>query len=174
VLVLVAAVAGIGAIDSAYVWKTRHVLRNAARQAAKIVVATPLNTTSCYDRTPCSVESAAAAAKRYLTNAGVRQASCINPQSPSFSGVLVWVFSCGGTSICDTRDRAFCLKIDMTPVMINKNGTLIPYTRVTVQCPHTWVAGSVLKMLPGRPVLQLPQSVSASVLLPDKTEILRV
>ncbi|MGC2260092.1 MAG: hypothetical protein WA594_17415, partial [Candidatus Sulfotelmatobacter sp.] len=136
-LILIVTVATLGGIDSAYAWKTHHVLANAAHAAAKITISTPLNARNCRDTTPCSIESAAAAAKSYLLSAGLNQASCIDPKRPSFSGVLVWVFSCDGSSVCNTGDAEVCIKVDMTPVAMQRDGTFIPYTRATVQCPHT-------------------------------------
>jgi hypothetical protein len=165
--VLFVALIGMSAVEIAYVWKAKEVLAAAARDAAKTAVSMPLNSKNCTDFTPCPIEQAAATAKRYLTGAGFQQASCIEPKSPSFSGVLVWVFSCNGSSSCTTKDAVVCLKVDMTPVTIHRNGTLTPLTRVTVQCPHRWVVDSVLTFLPGRLEFPLPKSVSASALVRD-------
>lgn len=165
VLLLIGAVAVVGAVDSIYAWKTKLVLANAARAAATIAISTPLNAKGCRDATPCSIESAAAAAKLYLTSAGFTQASCIDPENPSFSGVLVWIFSCDGSSSCDRSDGAICVKVDMTPVVIERNGTLVPYTRATVQFPHNWIMALLLRPLPDRLSPRLPMSVSGSVLL---------
>jgi Flp pilus assembly protein TadG len=159
------AIFAVGAIEFAYDWNTKHILANAAREAARVAVSTPLNSATCTDRTPCSIESAADAAKRYLTKAGLGQASCINSRSPSFSGVLVWVFSCDGNTGCSTSNGSVCVKIDMTAVAAGQNGTLIPSTAVTVQYPRSWAVNSVLKRLPGGPTLPLPKSLSANALM---------
>lgn len=166
-LLLLMAVFAVGAVDFAYAWNTHHILETAAREAAQITVSTPLNSATCRDRTPCSIESAADAAKQYLTQAGLGQASCINPKSPSLSGVLVWVFSCDGNADCSTSNGTVCVKIDMTVVVVGQNGAWIPWTKATVQYPHSWALQSVLNRLPGRPLLPIPKSLSANALMRD-------
>jgi hypothetical protein len=166
-LLLILAVLAVGAVDFAYAWNTRRMLGAAAQEAARITVSTPLNSATCRERTRCSIESAADAAKQYLTKAGLGQASCINPKSPSLSGVLVWVFSCDGNADCSTSNGTVCVKIDMTVVVTGENGAWIPWTKATVQYPHRWVLESALNRLPGRPVLPLPKSLSANALLRD-------
>lgn len=133
------------AVVAARAWNTKRILTLAAREAARIAVSTPLNAGNCTDRTPCSVESAAATAKQYLTNAGFAQASCVTPQHPSFSGVLVWTYSCGATqgNDCDSSTHAICLKIDMTAFIDGPNHAWVPSTRVTVRDPY-WIRGLVL------------------------------
>jgi len=164
-LLLFAAAVVLAIVDSARSWKAKRVLANAAQQAAKVTVTTPLNVKDCRDATPCPVEWAAAAARQYLIKAGVNQAGCINPNQPSFSGVLVWVFSCDGSSACDTGRGSVCVKVDMTPARRSQNGDLIPFTRVTVQCPHVWAMAAVLRLLPGKPAGPFPKSMSATALL---------
>ncbi len=166
-LSLVLVVFAVGAVDFALAWNTHRILATAAREAARITVSTPLNSATCRDRTPCSIESAADAAKQYLTKIGLGQASCIAPKSPSLSGVLVWVFSCDGNADCSISSSTVCVKIDMTIVITGKNGAWIPYTKATVQYPHSWALESVLNRLPGRPVLPLSKSLSANALMRD-------
>jgi len=165
VLLLLASASLLGMIDSARSWKTRHILAIAAREAAKVTVSTPLNVKDCRDATPCPIQWAAAAAKQSLIEDGVSQAACLHPNQPTFSGVLVWVFSCDGSRSCDTSNRTVCVSVDMTPVQRTENGELIPFTRVTVQCPHDWGMASVLNLLSGKPTGRFPKSVSASALL---------
>lgn len=145
VFALVIAALALSAAAFAEAWRTKSILLNAAEEAARIAVATPLDAKNCLDRTPCSVESAAATAKQYLTNAGLAQASCIMPERPSFSGVLVWWFSCDATeaSNCDSSVRALCLKIDMTAFIEGPNKSWVPCARVTVRDP-SWIRGLVL------------------------------
>jgi len=155
----------LGAVDLVREWKTTRVLELAAKQAVRVTVTAPLHSAACTDRTPCAIESAADAAKQYLVSAGFREALCINPNGPSFSGILVWVFSCDGSPACSTSDRAVCVKIDMTAVTVGPNETVIPSSRVTVQYPHSWTVSSVLGLLP-RSSGWLPKSVSTSALMP--------
>jgi|HubBroStandDraft_6_1064221.scaffolds.fasta_scaffold00297_27 hypothetical protein len=166
-LSLVLAVVAVGAVDFAYTWNAQRILESAARKAARITVSTPSNSTTCRDRTPCSIESAADAAKQYLMKAGLGQASCINPKSPSLSGVLVRVFSCDGNADCSTSNSTVCVKIDMTIVVTGQNGAWIPWEKATVKYPHSWALQSVPNRLPGGPVLPLPKSLSANALLRD-------
>jgi hypothetical protein len=170
-MVVAATVAVVGLIDSALAWETRLVLSGAARAAAKVTVSTPLNTKNC-GGTPCSIESAAGAAKSYLIGAGYSQASCIDPEKPSFSGVLVWAFSCDpsvaadrAANFCDTSDGAVCVKVDMTAAEIQRDGTIVPYTRATVQYPHSSMMASILSLLPERLEPRLAKSVAGSAML---------
>ena len=171
VLVVAATLVVVGLIDSALAWKTKLVLSAAARAAAKMTVSTPLSAKNCAG-TPCSIESAAAAAKSYLIGAGYSQAACIDPQKPSFSGVLVWAFSCDASmagdraaNFCDASDAAVCVKVDMTAVEIQRKGTIVPYTRATVQYPHGSMMASILKLLPERLAPRLAKSVAGSAML---------
>lgn len=96
-LLLLAPVFALSAADLAYAWRTKHLLSNAARDAAQITVSTPLSFRTCTDHTPdhppCSIESAANTVELYPMNFGLTQMSCISPNIASFSGVLAWVFS---------------------------------------------------------------------------------
>lgn len=165
VLSLVAAAFVLSWIDSARSWGARRVLAKAAEQAANVSVETPLTAKECRDATPCPAQRAAAAARESLLQAGVNQARCINPSQPSFSGLLVWVFSCDGGSSCDTKNSAVCVKVDMTATQRGTNGELIPFTQVTVQRPQGSVVASVLRLLPGEKAAAFPKSVSASALV---------
>lgn len=175
VLVLVAiSVIGV-AIDRVNAWRTERVLSHAARAAADAAISAPLNANNC-GGTPCSIETAATAAKSYLVNAGFGQASCINPTSPSFSGVLVWVFSCDATApadqstrFCQTSESAVCIKVDLTSVAIKRNGTLVPYAQATVQYPHSWLMSSILRPLLRKLAPQLPGSVASSARVRNST-----
>jgi len=165
VLLLLAGALVLTVVDSARSWSAKRILANAAQQAARVTVSNPLNVKNCRTATPCPVQWAAAAAQQSLIQAGVVQAACIDPERPNFSGVLIWVFSCDGSSMCNASDSTVCVKVDMTPVSRAENGEWIPFTRVTVQCPHEWELTAVLKLLPGKPTGPFPKSVSASALL---------
>ncbi len=175
VLVLLAISVIVAMVDLVNEWRTERVLSDAARAAADAAISAPLNAKNC-GGTPCSVESAAAAAKRYLVTAGFGQASCINPASPSFSGVLVWAFSCDATApaaesthSCQTNESAVCIKIDLTSVVIKRNGTLVPYAQAVVQYPHNWLMSSILRSLPRKLTPQLPGSVAGSARVRNST-----
>src|SRR5262249_45494754 len=93
----------VGAIDFGGAYNVKHILTNAAREAARITVSNPLTDQSCTDPTPCSIEAAADAVKQYLTNARLSAASCINPKAPSSSGTLTWTYSCNNISLTINR-----------------------------------------------------------------------
>jgi len=165
ILLPLAIVLALVAADLARAWGVKHVLSNAAQEAARVTVSTPLTSRTCPEPVPyvpCSIQMAAGAAKQYLANAGFDRASCIAPKTPSFSGVLVWVFSCDGSTACDSTSGSICLKIDMTDLEVGSNKTLISNTRVRLQYPHAWTLRFVTKTLPGGPTLGLPRTLSAS------------
>lgn len=175
VLALMAIFVIVTMIDLVNAWRTERVLSDAAHAAAEAAISAPLNAKNC-GGTPCSIESAAGAAKRYLVNAGFGQASCINPRSPSFSGVLVWVFSCDTTApaaesthSCQTNESVVCIKIDLTSVVIQRNGTLVPYALAIAQYPHNSLMNSILRPLPRKLVPQLPGSVAGSARVRNST-----
>lgn len=162
ILLIFAAACVLSLVDAARSWAARRVLDKAAEQAANVSVSAPLNAKDCQDVAPCPVVRATAAAKQTLLQSGVSEAACINPTQPTSSGVLVWVFSCDGSSTCDTKQSAICLEVDMTATQRGTNGELIPFTRVTVQRPHRSLLASVMKLLPGKSAEAFPKSVSAS------------
>lgn len=165
---LLAIVLAAAAAEFARAWRVQRVLSNAAQAAARIIVSTPLTAQTCPEPVPyapCSIQLAADAAKKYLTKAGFKQASCITPKAPSFSGVLVWVFSCDGSAACDSSHDSVCLKMDMTNLDVGTNKTLISNTKVTLQYPHAWTVGAVVKALPGRLTMGLPKSITASAVM---------
>lgn len=155
------------AVDIARAWNEERVLSKAAREGARIAVSIPLNSPGC-DRTPCAIESAAEAVKNSLMNAGLGEASCITPKAPSFSGILVWVFSCDGEATCSSSSSGVCLKIDMTAVVVAKDGAWIPSTRVALEFPHSWTVGSIVSVLPGRLTVPLPKALSADAVTASK------
>jgi hypothetical protein len=165
VLLIFAAACVLSLVDSGRSWAAKRVLAKAAEQAADVSVSAPLNAKNCQEATPCPVVQAAVVAKQSLLQAGIRQAACINPNQPNFSGVLVWVFSCDGSSTCDTKESAICVKVDMTATQRGANGEFIPFTRVTVQRPQRSVVAVVLRLLSGNRAGAFPRSVSASALV---------
>lgn len=196
-LTVVAAVIllAVGMADSVAAWKIGRTLSGAAKAAAKVAISTPLDAKNC-GGTPCSIQSAAAAAKTYLLSAGDGEAACIDPRNPSFSGVLVWEFSCSpgartalpnekvadsstearavaGSAnstprdACDDAGASVCVKLDMTAAEIQKSGAIIPYTRATVQYPHRSLMALILTPLPERLRPRMPKGVAGSALLRD-------
>jgi hypothetical protein len=144
-VMLVVAALALGSAAFIQAWNMKSILSNGAKEAAQVAISAPLTAKSCAG-TPCTIESAAAAVKQRLINARLGRASCLTPNHPSFSGVLVWVFSCGAVSSgdCNSKIRAVCLKIDMTVTIAGPNQTRVPCTRVTVLYPSAWIPGLVL------------------------------
>jgi hypothetical protein len=163
---LYVALIALAVVEFARVRSVQHTLADAAHVAARITVSNPLNAKGCSDAMPCPIESAARAAKTSLLKAGLNEASCLNSKRPSFSGILVWVFSCDGRTDCNTSDRAVCVKINMTAATIAPTGAIESYADVTVQYPHAWTVGPLLNLFPGA-AARLPKSLSTSALLPD-------
>jgi len=162
---LLAVLVALGATDLACAWSVRHVLSIAAREAARVTVSTPLTSRTCQEPMPnatCSIQLAADAAKQSLANAGFNQAVCITPKTPSFSGVLVWVYSCDGIISCNSREGSVCLKIDMTALELGGDKAGISNTRVTLQYPHAGTLGFLARMLPGGLESAFPKAISAS------------
>jgi hypothetical protein len=156
------------ATDIARAWGVKRVLSNAAHEAARVTVSTPLTSRTCPEplpSAPCSIQSAADAAKQYLLKAGLEQASCLAPQTPSFSGVLVWAFACDGSTTCQTSNGAVCLEIDMKAFEAGRDGELIPSARVTLLYPHAWTFDGVVKLIPGGAKLRPPRSLAGSALM---------
>jgi Flp pilus assembly protein TadG len=150
----------VGAIDFGGAYNVKHILTNAARESARITVSNPLTDSSCTDPTPCSIEAAADAVKQYLTNAGLSTASCINPKSPSSSGILTWTWSCNNVSL--TINRGY---------VISPQGstTVIPSTQVTLTYPFTWTFGQIIGLLVNGATASTPSTLTASAVMQNLT-----
>src|SRR5579859_2402644 len=153
----------IGIVDFGGAYNQKHILTNAARDAARITVSTPLSnsTPSCVSAsTPCSIQAAADAAKQYLLDAGLNSADCLNSGSASSSGTLTWTFSCNSVTLTINRGLV---------VTGGPGGTVIPSTQVTLSYPHTWIFGNIIGLLvPGaNPVL--PSTMQSTVVMQNLT-----
>jgi len=150
--------------DFGQAFNTKHILTNAAREAARITVSNPLSDANCaVTDPPCSIQASAEAVKNYLTNAALSQASCITPATPSSGSLatLKWTYTCNNITL--TIDRSLVLTG-------GPNGTVIPSAQVTLSYPYTWTLNRVIGLLPhdkGTPAfsLSLPASVTASVVM---------
>ncbi len=149
------AVLAVGVSDFGGAYNLKHILTNAAREAARITASNPLSDSSCTTTTPCSIEAAADAVKQYLTNAGLSAASCINPTSPSSSGTLTWTYSCSNITL--TINRGLVLSG-------GASGTVIPSVQVTLSYPYTWTFGRVIGLLNGA-TITLPSTLSTTVVM---------
>lgn len=135
-----------------YVFGLKTKLTNASREAARIVVSTPLTNLNCSGSVPCPIQAAATAVVNYMSNAGV-DASCIDPSSPSSSTALSWTYTCSsGVSLEINRGAVLTV------------GTIaVPATQVSFSWPVSWKVANFLKSS------SLPSSVSTSVTMANLT-----
>ncbi len=134
-------VLAIGIIDFGGAFNVRHILTNAAREAARVTVSNSLSNSggNCQNATtPCSIQAAADSVKQYLTRAGLNTASCITPGSPSGTGTLTWTYTCNNVTLIINHGFV---------VAGGPSGTLIPSTQVTLSYPFTFTYGKVIGLL---------------------------
>jgi Flp pilus assembly protein TadG len=145
----------VGIVDFGGAYNTRHILTNAAREAARITVSNPLNVYGATCSGDCSIQAAADAVKVYLVNAGLGQASCIDPTSSSNTG-LTWTFTCNNVTL--TINRGYV-------VTGGAGGFDIPSTQVTLSYPYTWDFGHVVSLLVRGTWATLPSSITTTVVM---------
>lgn len=139
----------IGIADFGQAYNTKHILVNAAREAARITASNPLSDSSCPSGwngtyppsgTPCSIAAAAEAVKDYLTNNGLSAASCITPSSATSGGTAAWTYSCNNISL--TINKGYS-------VTGGAGGLTVPSTQVTLSYPYKFSFGYVIGLLGG-------------------------
>jgi Flp pilus assembly protein TadG len=146
----------IGISDMGGAYNLKHIITNAARDAARITVSNDLQNSSCQDTTPCSIEGAADAAKQYLVNAGKSAASCIDPKSPTSSGTLTWTYACNSVSLTiNKKDN----------VAGGALGSVVVSTQVTLTYPYTWTFGRLIGLLVNGSTITLPATLTTSVVM---------
>jgi Flp pilus assembly protein TadG len=146
----------IGISDMGGAYNLKHIITNAARDAARITASNSVQDSSCPDATPCSIEGAADAAKQYLVNAGKSAASCIDPKSPTSSGTLTWTYNCNNVSL--TINRA-------DNVAGGASGSIVVSTQVTLTYPYTWTFGRLIGLLVNGSTITLPTTLTTSVVM---------
>ncbi|HEV2426059.1 MAG TPA: TadE/TadG family type IV pilus assembly protein [Terriglobia bacterium] len=145
----------VGVSDFGGAFLIKHKLGNAAREASRIVISSPLSDSSCSDSTPCSIEAAADATVQYLNGIGL-SASCITPSAPTSSGTLTWTWTCAsGLSLTINRGYTYT----------GTGGIVVSATQITLTYPYTWTFSSFFK-LQG---LTLPSSVTTKVVMENLT-----
>lgn len=126
----------VGIFDFGSFFALRQKMTVAVREAARIVVSSPLSDYSCASATPCSIVAAANAVVQAMANAGASVA-CIQPASPTSSATLQWTYSCAdSTSLVINRGYSFA----------GPGNTVVPATRVSLAYPIRW---RLLSFLPG-------------------------
>jgi Flp pilus assembly protein TadG len=146
----------IGISDMGGAYNLKHIITNAARDAARITVSNDLQNSSCQDTTPCSIEGAADAAKLYLVNAGKSAASCIDPKSPTSSGTLTWTYACNSVSLTINKKNN---------VAGGALGSVVVSTQVTLTYPYTWTFGRLIGLLVNGSTITLPATLTTSVVM---------
>jgi Flp pilus assembly protein TadG len=154
-------VTAVAVVDFGRAYNTKHILVNAAREAARITVSNPLSDAngSCQGADPpCSIQAAAEAVKTYLTNASLSQASCITPGTPSSGSLatLKWTYTCDSVTL--TIDRSLV-------VTGGPNGTVIPSAQVTLSYPYTWTLNGVIGLLVKGATMSLPTTLTTSAVM---------
>lgn len=142
----------LGILDFGSMFALKAKLTNAAREAARIVVSTPLSNVNCTGTVPCPIQAAVNDVKNYLNNAGV-DASCFDSTTASSSTALSWTFTCGnGASIEINRG-----------VLITSGTLTVPSTRVVLTWPVKWQLAGFL------PASSFPNNVDAIVTMANLT-----
>lgn len=142
----------IGILDFGATFALKAKLTNAAREAARIVVSTPLSSVTCTSSVPCPIQAAVNDVKNYLDNAGV-DASCFDATSASTSTARSWTFTCGNGA-----------SIEINRGLLVTTGTLtVPSTRVVLTWPVKWKLAGFL------PASSFPSKVNAIVTMANLT-----
>ena len=140
-------VLAVGIIDFSKAYNTKHVMSNAAREAARLIVSTPLSDSSCPSGwqssspgsgTPCPVQSAAKTVANYMTDAGLSAAACLGTQSPTYSTAMTWTFACNNVTL--VINKAYQYPNTVT-------GATIIGTDVKLSYPYTFMFGRVFGLL---------------------------
>ena len=146
----------IGITDFGQAYNTRHILTNAAREAARITVSNPLNIFNANCSSDCAIQAAADASKTYLVNAGFTKASCIDPTNPSTAGPPTWTFTCNGVTLTINHNFTVAGGADNLPV---------PCTQVTLSYPFSWTFQRVIGLLVKGSNLNLPSTITTTFVM---------
>ena len=149
----------IGITDFGRAYNTRHVLTNAAREAARIAVSNPMSIFNAKCASDCAIQAAADATKTYLVNAGFSQATCINPTNPT-PGPPTWTFTCTGAN------TGVSLAIDHNFIVTGgADGLPFQATQVTLTYPFTWTFQNVIGLLVSGSNPNLPTTITTTVVM---------
>jgi Flp pilus assembly protein TadG len=138
----------IGIIDFARAYNTKHVMSNAAREAARIMASTPLTNSSCSawepsspaTGIPCSVQTAATSVGNYLTGAGLTTGACMltapAAYTPTGTDLLAWTYTCNNVTL--VIDKSYVVPNGTNPVSA---------TKVTLSYPYSFMFGNIIGLL---------------------------
>ncbi len=137
----------IGVIDFARAYNTKHIMVNAARGAARIMVSMPLSNSSCPSGwsitspgsgTPCAIQASEDSVKNYLTAAGLNTAACLSSASATYTSPMIWTYTCNSVTL--VINKAYV-------VSGGANGGVISSTQVTLSYPYTFFFGRIIGLL---------------------------
>jgi Flp pilus assembly protein TadG len=152
-------VIAVGITDFGKAYNIKHILTNAAREAARITISNPLkyNAGGCTTSSPpCTIQGAKDAVQQYLTDAGLSTASCLSSATASSPAALTWTYSCSGVS----------LTIDRSQVIAGgASSSTIPATKITLTYPYVWTFGRLIGLLVNGATATLPASLTTTVIM---------
>jgi Flp pilus assembly protein TadG len=137
----------VGIIDFGRAYNTKHVMSNAAREAARLIISTPLSDSSCPSGwqssspgsgTPCPVQAAAISVANYMTNAGLSAATCLSSTTPTYSPFMTWTYNCNNVTLVINKAYNY--------PAYNGSGT-ISGTDVKLSYPYTFMFGRIVGLL---------------------------
>lgn len=140
----------VGIIDFGKAYNTKHVMSNAAREAARMISSTSLSDSSCPSGwspsspgsgTPCPVQAAAITVANYMTNAGLNTAACLGSSTitPTYSTPMTWTYTCDNVTL--VIDKAYHY-----PAYGSATSTILG-TDVKLSYPYTFMFGRIVSLL---------------------------
>lgn len=147
----------VGLIDFGGAYNTRHILTNAARDAARISASNPQSAfgANCANNNDCAVQAAADAVQVYLQGVGMMSGSSAGCLASSEGGSNPYTYSCGGASL--SINRAF--------VITGGAGGSVTGTQVTLSYPYTWTFGKVVSLLGHGSWTGLPTTITTTAVM---------
>ena len=152
-------VIAVGITDFGKAYNIKHILTNAAREAARITINNPLsyNAGGCTNSSPpCTIQAANDAVQQYLADAGLTTASCLSSASATNPSALKWNYSCNGVSLTIDRSQF---------ITGGALGTWIPATQITLTYPYVWTFGRLIGLLVNGATATLPTSLTTTVIM---------
>jgi Flp pilus assembly protein TadG len=154
-------VIAVGITDFGKAYNIKHILTNAAREAARITINNPLsyNAGGCTNSSPpCTIQAANDAVQQYLADAGLTTASCLSSASATNPSALKWNYSCSGVSLTIDRSQVIAIPGSTPPASI-------PATQITLTYPYVWTFGRLIGLLVNGATATLPTSLTTTVIM---------
>lgn len=138
----------LGLLDFGKAYNTKHVMSNAAREAARMITSTPLSDSSCPSSwspsspgsgTPCPVQAAADTVANYMANAGFSKATCLRSSTPAYSPNMTWTYTCNNVTLVINKAYPYAAYGSSTSTIIG--------TDVKLSYPYTFMLGRIVGLL---------------------------